>query len=843
MKHPTHHIEHFFFWLGGQIGKRPVAIIVGVLAFSAVCSIGLVNFREVNNVRSEYSPRNAPSQQEYQVAKTFLKQVGPILAVSLLIIAHCRKGALDPAYVMSRARDEGNLLREEYRWLLYNLTKALQTDVRVEKDGRSFGFADICAPYCEINTAFLAFLRLFDANNPSTFTYPSIELFGTQAFIGNNSFDTAVMPFYLVASTENTDVLIAWQRCGKRTGITGDNMVSLEVRRMGVETLPLLGGSILSMIVFVVVFSFRSNTVQSKPWECFIGCLVPLLSIVVSLGLMCFAGMAFQSIVVAALFLVLSVGVDDIFILTRAWDRTDSRMSIPERTARGPVDHDLRLDERDVSFGFGAFSSDTPAIRTFCRLRGRPSRSRSASSLNSSSSSAVLALSGRREERGYQAVLCCLRADPAGSLRAGREVRERAQTVTRWPTRILLLVVMCGYFWVSWTGIQRIETNISIDKMALPHTPTFTASRSLSSGHFGNMQPISVFVLKPGDLRDPEQLARVKQLVFDFEHSLNAYGSNSTFFWLPQYEDFLRFYAGQRGLFRARERERVRGDEPECVSSFFFITNFHDVIKYHELVPVVQDWRRIASEKYADLDVHCYSDHSPRQVTGSVLATLLCTVAICLFFIPHVLSILAASFAILSCSFGIFGLLSHWGIALDPLSLASLDHGPHISYHYYKTPHGHPRKRIEHALGTIGWPMVQVGTSTIVALSPLLFKQSYLALVFLKTIVVVVLLGMFHGLVVLPVVLPMITRYQPTSSAESSERSSQRSTERKESFYKTQHLIKAMRKGEAGAGRRLAHEERDRVTPLSVAELEDTVGKGVQLVHKIPLGRSSSNAL
>lgn len=82
--------------------------------------------------------------------------------------------------------------------------------------------------------------------------------------------------------------------------------------------------------------------------------------------------------------------------------------------------------------------------------------------------------------------------------------------------------------------------------------------------------------------------------------------------------------------------------------------------------------------------------------------------------------------------------------------------------------------------------MAQVGLSTIVALLPLLFKQSYLAMVFLKTIVVVVLLGMFHGLVLLPAVLTMITRYpqkSAASSAESSERSSQRSTERKESFY------------------------------------------------------------
>lgn len=67
------------------------------------------------------------------------------------------------------------------------------------------------------------------------------------------------------------------------------------------------------------------------------------------------------------------------------------------------------------------------------------------------------------------------------------------------------------------------------------------------------------------------------------------------------------------------------------------------------------------------------------------------------------------------------------------------------------------RDRLEEALAAIGWPMAQVGISTIIALLPLYFKQSYVALVFLKTVVVVVILGTFHGLVVLPAMLTAFT--------------------------------------------------------------------------------------
>lgn len=154
-----------------------------------------------------------------------------------------------------------------------------------------------------------------------------------------------------------------------------------------------------------------------------------------------------------------------------------------------------------------------------------------------------------------------------------------------------------------------------------------------------------------------------------------------------------------------------------------------------------------------------------QTVVGSVIAALACTAFICLIFIPHLLSVLAAVFSVFSISFGIFGLLSLWQVNLDPLSMAALimaigfsvDFTAHISYHYYKASKGNPRRRMQAALNQIGWPMCQVGLSTIVALLPLLFKQSYLAMVFLKTIVVVVLLGMFHGLVLLPAVLTFIT--------------------------------------------------------------------------------------
>uniref|UniRef100_A0A915BH66 Patched family protein n=1 Tax=Parascaris univalens TaxID=6257 RepID=A0A915BH66_PARUN len=249
-------IAGFFSKIGLFIGSHPLCVILCVTVATLFLSVGLVNFKEVNNVRTEYSPINAPSRIEYAIAKNFLGQ----------------NGTMDPSYIMVQARDGGSLLRDDYRRMLISLTKRLQNNVTVTYNGHTYGYIDLCEPYCEMNTAFIAFLKLYDPTNPTTFTYPAIELFGTQAFIGNNaygvklkngtklieSFTTAILPFFVVSPEEFRPLLYKWQLEARscfndheysilKIEITGDNLVSEEVRRMGFETAPILIGSIIFM--------------------------------------------------------------------------------------------------------------------------------------------------------------------------------------------------------------------------------------------------------------------------------------------------------------------------------------------------------------------------------------------------------------------------------------------------------------------------------------------------------------------------------------------------------------------------------------------------------------------
>ncbi|VDL83693.1 unnamed protein product [Nippostrongylus brasiliensis] len=72
--------------------------------------------------------------------------------------------------------------------------------------------------------------------------------------------------------------------------------------------------------------------------------------------------------------------------------------------------------------------------------------------------------------------------------------------------RILLVVLLCAYYYACVVGIMKLRTVITIEKLSLPDSYLHSFQSQFEES-LKNMQPISVFVLNPGDLRDPQRLA------------------------------------------------------------------------------------------------------------------------------------------------------------------------------------------------------------------------------------------------------------------------------------------------------------------------------------------------
>ncbi|VDO23067.1 unnamed protein product [Haemonchus placei] len=108
---------------------------------------------------------------------------------------------------------------------------------------------------------------------------------------------------------------------------------------------------------------------------------------------------------------------------------------------------------------------------------------------------------------------------------------------------------------------------------------------------------------------------------------------------------------------------------------------------------------------------------------------------------------ISSTIAMISINVGVFGLLSLWDVNLDPISMCTTLMSIGFSVDFTGTLYSTSNFR------SIGWPMIQAGCSTILCISALLLIDSYMVYVFTKTIYLVIILGLLHGIVFLPALL------------------------------------------------------------------------------------------
>ncbi len=84
-----------------------------------------------------------------------------------------------------------------------------------------------------------------------------------------------------------------------------------------------------------------------------------------------------------------------------------------------------------------------------------------------------------------------------------------------------------------------------------------------------------------------------------------------------------------------------------------------------------------------------------------------------------------------------------------------MDFSAHLAYHFAKERGRSAPDRLRSALYAVGTPILQSAASTVLGVLFLVAVDSYVFRSFLKTVVLVILLGAFHGLVVLPVFLTL----------------------------------------------------------------------------------------
>uniref|UniRef100_A0A914WW48 SSD domain-containing protein n=2 Tax=Plectus sambesii TaxID=2011161 RepID=A0A914WW48_9BILA len=598
-----------------------------------------------------------------------------------------------------------------------------------------------------------------------------MDLFGEKIYLANNFYTVTIdensrvidscgliaMHFRATYSNDTTyRVLQLWERAvlefvnKHRPGMsdivvytTSEGLVSQEVRRTGMSAMPLMPLTFIFIMLFTVVTSLKTKATTSKPWEAVAGVFCPLIALVASFGLLFMLNFEFIPLLNVVPFLVLAIGVDDVFVTLHAWHLSDRSVSVARRVGETMADAGPSITitslTNALSFGIGALSP-TPAIRVFCIFAACTVTFGYIYQIFLFT--AILALGGQREKNGTNAYCWWI----AGS---DKETKERTTTAESkgeellsrfwdiivelamsWWTRLLIAVIMVAYWTFSILGVLQVRVGLSAEKLFLDDSPLHDFVRIQTETIFKEGGQMFVFVNKPGDLRNPAQFGKVMRMLNQFEHATGSIGPDSSHLWLQQYLPFVGFHTAAASdsffnnepvafsykylleFLKNRSYERWRyflnlgttedcvNDKPSCVDRFFFTTGFKNASEWNYRLKLLLEWRAIAKE-HADLEATVYEDFS--MYTDQILSigpatkqtvamALICMALVCVVFIPHVISIVCATVSVLSINLGVFGGLTYWKVELDPISMAtilmsigfSVDYTAHISYHYYK---------------------------------------------------------------------------------------------------------------------------------------------------------------
>lgn len=210
-----------------------------------------------------------------------------------------------------------------------------------------------------------------------------------------------------------------------------------------------------------------------------------------------------------------------------------------------------------------------------------------------------------------------------------------------------------------------------------------------------------------------------------------------------------------------------KGDR--IIASRFLIQAFNITDTNHEK-EMVRDLRAICDNSPLNVSVfHPYFVFfdqfelvRPTAIQSMVIGALI-MMLVSFIFIPNFLCSLWVAFSIISIEVGVAGYMSLWDVNLDSISMINLimcigfsvDFTAHICYTYMSSKAKCSKERVRESLYSLGLPILQGASSTILGCVALLLAESYIFLVFFKMIFLVIFFGAMHGLFLLPVLLSL----------------------------------------------------------------------------------------
>lgn len=823
-------LESSFYRLGLVVAHHSVLVIVISLLVCGICGIGLIKFEQTTDDAKLWVPKSSRVLKE----KAWSEENFPNNYRYTTFIIHANN-VLSPTVI--------NVMYDMYiQSQMMNLSGSVDLQQICLKVG-PFCFIQSVLELWKFNGTVIRGLTLQDVldkvnshvrYSPSYGTEMKIEymLGGVRRDIKGNILgaDAVTMLWVLRRTPEFEEAALDWERqmidMAKvhrpyilNTYVYATRTFDDEGYGAVNADASLLTAGFIIVFIFIIMVLGRFNMVENKLYISLCGILSIGLAILFCYGLAMAFGFIYGPIHALMPFLLLGIGVDDMFVIVEAWKNLSAdqqKLPIPEKIAMSLKHAGVSITVTSVTdivaFGIGA-SSVIPALSAFCVYAALGILGLYL--LVATFFISCLTLEEYRIEGRRNSVICCYKhrnykPNTCSQIDLVQSFIKivYAPFLMKAPVKIAVVVVTTVLAGVNLWSFTLLHQNFDLYNY-IPRDSYATDYINAQKVYFPDRgYGAAVYCDDMDYLINRHVLTSVVGKM-----KMNPYIQNgSVTFWYTGFisylqetnDSYVRTHVGSDGYPKTSEHFRsllvyflmqqqgrsygqyLRFDNstpPNILASYiplFHARQERSIGDIHAM-----DNLRDILDSAPFIDGKCFSygfkylNNETNKVLQEELYRNLILAAVCVFLVTLLLiANLWTSILVFTCVvftvIDVTGSLQFWGVTIDTASSIliilcvglAVDYSAHIG-HMFMTIIGHREERAKATLYTIGPAVLNGGLSTFLAFVLLANSRSYGFLLFFRVFMTVVLFGLFHGLVYLPVILSWVGPAPYTSLVKS----------------------------------------------------------------------------